>query len=333
MSELPKNLIASKENYDQEPKIDRRDFLIRALVLFGTILLSPDESIAKHATKQRHAQKKPVLKKPSIEQISEKQKLIHQLLHEPIINAPKGEYNIATVDKWKQRYLGLDPEYHACGLTSEILRDRLIAGWKRLIKKDDLKTIYNASQKYHVKSVDGKEYPIPLDTIFLALGESHWDTKASSEAGAKGPWQFIEDTAKYFGLIKIIEVKKKKKKIRVDLRSNISASTDAAMRLLQDNYQTTKNWDRNCKFTEKEIKKITENDRWAYAFWCYNRGQGNVKEHYIKFRGQSAPYSHVLSQNPTNTKIYQSSQYVLKLFGIREAVKEMYKNPRAYKLG
>lgn len=110
------------------------------------------------------------------------------------IAVPKGSkedtaYNDAAIEKWRLRYLGLDPVYHRKGpggITH--FRDELIAGWKRLNEGDDLKTVHEACQKYGV----------PFDVVFLALGESHWNKSAASPAKASGPWQFIPATARHY---------------------------------------------------------------------------------------------------------------------------------------
>jgi hypothetical protein len=212
------------------------------------------------------------------------------------------------VRKWKKRYLGLDPYYHRKGpggVTAH--RDKLMDGWRRLTEGDDLRTVYVACRKYGV----------PLDVVFLALGESHWNKNAASPARASGPWQFVPGTAEDYGLIKVVDGKTVS-----DDRSDVAASTDAAIRMLRDGYRLTKAWDRKYDLDPSDI---TEDDRWAYVFWYYNRGS-KVRKDYHRFGGKAAPYSRALAANSPRTGKYESSQYVVKLCGIREAIAHMHQH-------
>ncbi|MBL0017308.1 MAG: lytic transglycosylase domain-containing protein [Bacteroidetes bacterium] len=73
---------------------------------------------------------------------------------------------------------------------------------------------------------------IPEDFFYLCIAESHL-TNASSPAGAKGFWQFLEGTAKVYGL----EVSE-----QVDERFDPIKSTEAACQYLKDAHKIFHNW-------------------------------------------------------------------------------------------
>jgi membrane-bound lytic murein transglycosylase D len=73
---------------------------------------------------------------------------------------------------------------------------------------------------------------IPEDFFYLCVGESHM-SNATSPMGAKGFWQFLEETAKMYGL----EVTE-----QVDERLDPIKSTEAACKYLKDAYKIFKNW-------------------------------------------------------------------------------------------
>ncbi|MDR0540864.1 MAG: lytic transglycosylase domain-containing protein [Dysgonamonadaceae bacterium] len=78
-----------------------------------------------------------------------------------------------------------------------------------------------------------KKYDIPEDFKYLCVIESGLDTRALSPVKAAGLWQFMEQTAKKYGL-----------EIRdgVDERYHIEKSTEAACRYFLDAYKLYGNW-------------------------------------------------------------------------------------------
>jgi len=120
-------------------------------------------------------------------------------------------------------------------------------------RKDYLVRTYNRSKKYFPKAAAIlKKHNLPRElTVLLAL-ESAFNANAVSKAGAVGFWQFMDETAKEYGL-KVTEqftpaekkelLKKDKKKAAAlikdkakqkDDRKNFSRSTYAAARYLRD---------------------------------------------------------------------------------------------------
>jgi membrane-bound lytic murein transglycosylase D len=73
---------------------------------------------------------------------------------------------------------------------------------------------------------------IPEDFFYLCVGESHL-ANATSPMGAKGFWQFLEETGRNYGL----EVTE-----QVDERLDPMKSTEAACKYLKDAYKIFKNW-------------------------------------------------------------------------------------------
>jgi hypothetical protein len=78
-----------------------------------------------------------------------------------------------------------------------------------------------------------KEKGIPDDFKYLALAESGLNPRAVSPAGAVGFWQFLEGTAKDFGL----EVNKE-----VDERYHVEKSTYAFCSYIRQSYSKYGNW-------------------------------------------------------------------------------------------
>ena len=91
------------------------------------------------------------------------------------------------------------------------------------------------------------ENNIPDDFKYLAIAESGLDAQALSYKKAKGYWQFLKKTAKYYGL----EVNKE-----VDERCDIEKSTKAA-----------------CKYFKDAYRKF---GTWSLVAASYNRGMGGI---------------------------------------------------------
>lgn len=78
-----------------------------------------------------------------------------------------------------------------------------------------------------------KEMGMPDDLKYLGIAESNLMPTIGSPAGAKGMWQFMEGTAKEYGLRVTNEI---------DERMDVEKSTRAACRMMRDNYRKLGSW-------------------------------------------------------------------------------------------
>lgn len=78
-----------------------------------------------------------------------------------------------------------------------------------------------------------KKHGIPDDFKYLAVIESHLDPRASSPARAVGMWQFLESTARQYGLTITPTV---------DERCHVEKATAAACNYFKEAYNKYKNW-------------------------------------------------------------------------------------------
>ena len=125
------------------------------------------------------------------------------------------------------------------------------------------------------------ENDLPLELKYLAIVESALDPKARSYVGAKGLWQFMYSTGKWFGL----EVNN-----YVDDRSDPLKSTKAAASYLKQLYQIFDNWD--------------------LALAAYNSGPGNVSKA-IRRSGGYTNYWNIRPFLPKETADYVPRFYAI----------------------
>jgi hypothetical protein len=94
-------------------------------------------------------------------------------------------------------------------------------------KADFRKGLKNAARYYSMLDPVLKQYGLPTEMLFLAYIESGFDQGARSYADAVGPWQFMEGTARKYGL-RVDET--------VDERTDFLKSTHAAAKYLKELY-------------------------------------------------------------------------------------------------
>lgn len=80
---------------------------------------------------------------------------------------------------------------------------------------------------------EARDRGMPAEICLLPIVESGVDPAAVSESGARGLWQFVPGTAKRYGL----EITR-----RIDERNDPIASTDAALRYLNDLQRRFSDW-------------------------------------------------------------------------------------------
>ena len=100
-----------------------------------------------------------------------------------------------------------------------------------------------------------EEYDLPPELFYIPMIESGFKSDARSFASAVGPWQFIESTAKSYGL---------KKNFYYDERQDIVKSTHAA-----------------CKYLKYLYDQFND---WYLAFAAYNCGETRVHRHIKYFK-------------------------------------------------
>lgn len=77
------------------------------------------------------------------------------------------------------------------------------------------------------------EHHLPATLVYLSLVESTFNPQAESSVGATGMWQFMDGTAKQYGLRMTPTFDERKDPLR---------STQAAARMLAHNYKVTESW-------------------------------------------------------------------------------------------
>ncbi|MBN2381319.1 transglycosylase SLT domain-containing protein [bacterium] len=113
----------------------------------------------------------------------------------------------------------------------------------RRVKKEINEIVFHEGMLGNLIDFSGEFFPViepileqnnvPDDLKYLVAVESNFKMKAASYAGAKGPWQFINSSAKRFGL---------KYDSDYDERYNLTLATEAAVRHLQESYRVFGDW-------------------------------------------------------------------------------------------
>jgi hypothetical protein len=129
---------------------------------------------------------------------------------------------------------------------------------------------------------------IPDDFKYLAVVESHLDPTATSPARAAGMWQFLESTGRSYGL---------RMTATADERRNVTKSTEAACRYLNEAYARYGDW--------------------VTVAASYNAGMGRISGQLEKQQQTSALNLHLTEE---------TSRYPYRIF----AVKQIFENPRKY---
>ncbi len=127
------------------------------------------------------------------------------------------------------------------------------------------------------------QYGLPKELKYLAVIESDLKSNATSWVGAKGPWQFMDYTAKDYGL---------QVNSFVDDRTDYSKSTNAAAKYLLTLYKDLKDWllviaayNGGTGRVYSAIKKSGSRNFWALQYYLPEESRNHVKKfiatHYI----------------------------------------------------
>lgn len=102
-------------------------------------------------------------------------------------------------------------------------------------RNDELLTKMKERGEDHFPMMDSifNRYNLPVELKYLAVVESELKSSATSPVGAKGPWQFMPETAKFLGL---------KITARYDERMNYRKATKAAAIYLKDLHREFGDW-------------------------------------------------------------------------------------------
>ena len=198
--------------------------------------------------------------------LPKQQELIKRVFHfPPQIRPPEGELNAAMIEHWRNKHTVVSSTdgKKSIGLSPDLSR-----GWQRLLD----------SKIFEITCAKCAKYNLPVDFVVLPLAESFCMLNDVSGKGAGGPWQIMEKTAIDFGLIKDGN----------DDRFDPKKSTDAALHILEQNYQFTLNWDRKLGF---DSRTISHHDRWHFAMSLYNGTYSEVKNLYTLLKGQFRDYA------------------------------------------
>ncbi len=127
------------------------------------------------------------------------------------------------------------------------------------------------------------KYQLPRELKYLAVIESNLKTTAMSNKGAVGPWQFMPETGRLYGL-KVNGVR--------DERQDLYKSTHAAARYLRDLYKQLGDWllviaayNGGDARVESAIRKAHSRDFWKLQYYLPAESRNHVKKfiatHYI----------------------------------------------------
>lgn len=124
-------------------------------------------------------------------------------------------------------------------------------------EKKEAKKLVNSFESHMAKGApfmhhlltELKKRNLPVELVALPLLESGYNQRARSNAGAKGPWQFIRATGKSYGL---------KTSSNYDEFYDFIRSTDASLRYLTHLYNEL-------------------NQNWDLAIAAYNQGEFTIK--------------------------------------------------------
>ena len=180
-----------------------------------------------------------------------------------------------------------------CGVEIDFSRYNMREGMDReltsftYLHSSTMLMIKRANRYFPVIEPILKANGIPDDFKYLAVIESNLDPKAVSTSRAVGIWQFMESTAKSYGL---------KINPTVDERRNVAKSTEAA-----------------CKYLNDAYKKYGD---WLTVAVSYNAGMGRVSEQ-ISAQGETS----VLNLS----FVEETARYPYRLLAIKQVFENPYK--------
>jgi len=167
---------------------------------------------------------------------------------------------------------------------------------------------------------------IPEKFIYLAIPESHWKFSNRSIKGADGPYQFIRDTAKKYGL---------RIDSTVDERKDPLKSAKACARLLRHLHRKTGDWDLDLslynggfawKYLEEAVKDKEEVSYKKYLEYIEEK-LNSIKE-YVK---EADTLTHTVGRGDTLSKI--AANYGINMSEIYNLNKKQIKDKNRIRRG
>lgn len=256
-----------KDNFDkkEESEISRRDFIKGAFGLATSAFigkkfldfLNKEEDVweglkeRSEEIKKNYQEKEELKISPQQEEIRrDDTRIIGKTIEEQLLTQDQVVLNLETKNalrqEWKESYSPKPEDY--AGENQEFGKNYL--GLEQAMGK---MRPWLALMREEFKKVG-----IPEEFVYLTIPESHFNLDALSRAQAKGPYQFIESSAKAYDL-KITDT--------VDFRCDPIESARACARHLKDSYERFNNdWDLafadyNGGFTNKYAEVRAKKDR------------------------------------------------------------------------
>lgn len=202
---------------------------------------------------------------------------------------------------YKKNYISLSPEERKIYERIKRFPHRKLKAMAREIRfQSGLSDRYYHGLQESYKYLDEikdefKKLGLPVELAFLPHVESSFNYKAYSKVGAAGIWQFMGSTARLYKL---------KKNYLIDERRDPLLSTQAASKLLRDNYKRFKSW--------------------PLAITSYNSGPNSLARAIIKTGSRNL--SQILESYDGGNFGFASKNFYATFI----AASEISKNPQAY---
>ncbi len=175
-------------------------------------------------------------------------------------------------------------------------------------RRDYLIRTYNRGKRFFGKAAAIlKKYHLPQELKVLLALESGFNANAVSGAGAVGYWQFMDETAKEYGL-RIVEQPSKEEKAKL-AKIKLSPDSLAKLKKIQAKLHAKderRNFGRSTHAAAKYLRDRSRNlnNNWLLVVASYNCGVGNVWDAMAKSGKTNPSYWDVKDFLPAETRGY-----------------------------
>lgn len=194
-------------------------------------------------------------------------------------------------------------------------------------QRNTITYLYKHSSRYFPKAkAILKKHNVPQEFLALMAIESGFNAKAVSYAGAVGWWQFMDATAKDYGL-KIIEGQKTEKQKAeaaakaaktANASSNATAEAKPAVAVTDDRWNITKSSNAAARYLRDSYRVLGD---WLLVAASYNCGIGRVKNAMAASGKKNPDFWDIKQYLPGQTR-----NYVMKFI----ALNTLFKNYHAF---